>query len=108
MSRTTLSEIPVQEIFPGFKGRMIHSENMTIAHWNIDEGCELPEHSHPHEQIVNMQEGELEMTIGGKNMVLKAGDIFVIPRNVIHSGKALTAVKVMDVFSPVREDYQIK
>ena len=108
MSHIKLSDIPVQEIFPGFKGKMIHSENMTIAHWNIDEGRVLPEHSHFHEQIINMQEGELEMTIGGENMVLKAGDIFVIPGNVVHSGKALTNVKVMDIFSPVREDYQLK
>ncbi len=105
MAQHKLSDIEVQEIFPGFKGKMIHSDKMTLAYWNIDNGCILPLHSHPHEQVVNMLEGKLEMTIGNETMVLEKGDCYVIPSNVEHEGKALTDCYVLDVFSPVREDY---
>ncbi len=106
MALYNLENIDTKEIFPGFNGKMIHTDSMTIAYWDIDEGCELPEHSHVHEQVVNVLEGELEMTIGGETEILTHGKVFVIPSNVSHSGKALTKVKVVDVFNPVREDYR--
>ena len=47
-----------------------------------------------------------ELTVGAKTRVLEAGDVWVIPGDVAHSGKALTACRVLDVFHPVREDYR--
>ena len=53
------------EVFPGFHGRFVHSAAMTFAWWTIDEGAEVPEHEHPHEQVVNVLEGELALTVDG-------------------------------------------
>ncbi|MBT7124323.1 MAG: cupin domain-containing protein, partial [Gemmatimonadales bacterium] len=66
----------------------------------------LPEHAHPHEQIVNMIEGTYELVIGGESYVLNAGDVLVIPGGVPHGGRSHTACKILDVFSPVREEYR--
>jgi quercetin dioxygenase-like cupin family protein len=101
-----LEVIPVREVFPGFRGQFLHSENMTLAYWSIDADSILPAHSHHHEQVVNMLEGELELVADGIAHTLRAGDVFMIPGNVVHSGRALTSCKVLDVFSPVREDYR--
>jgi quercetin dioxygenase-like cupin family protein len=102
----TLDTLPVREVFPGFHGRFVHSGAMTFAWWTIDEGAAVPEHSHSHEQVVNMLEGELALTVDGVEHVLHAGDVAVIPGGVRHAARALAASRVLDVFAPVREDYR--
>jgi quercetin dioxygenase-like cupin family protein len=79
---------------------------MSVAHVRIEEGAILPEHFHVHEQVTNMIEGQLEMTVNGDTKVCSGGDMVVIPSNVPHSARAITACKLIDVFQPVREDYK--
>lgn len=101
-----LRDIAEREVVPGYRGRFVHSPNMTVAHWNITAGYPLPQHTHLHEQVVNVIEGNLEITVGGETRVLEPGNIVVIPPHVPHSGRALTDCRVIDVFYPVREDYR--
>lgn len=101
-----LADLPVREVFPGFRGQFIHTDAVTLAYWIIDAGSPLPEHSHPHEQVVNMFDGELELTVDGVTRTLRGGDVLAIPGGARHSGRALTEVRVLDVFAPVREDYR--
>ncbi len=101
-----LAEIQPREPMPGFLGKFVHSEFMTFVHWDIEEGAELPVHSHPHEQVANVIKGEFELTIDGETNLLKSGSIAVIPPNAVHSGKALTKCAIIDVFYPIREDYR--
>ena len=101
-----LEEIKEREIVPGFKGRFIHSEKLTIAHWQIKGGSILPDHSHHHEQVINLIEGKFELTIDEKITTLDAGGVAVIPSHISHSGRALTDCYVIDIFYPVREDYK--
>lgn len=95
-----------KELIPGFQAKLIHTENLTIGYFSIKAGSVLPEHSHVHEQISNVLEGELEMTVHKETQILKTGMVMVIPSGAIHSGKALTDCLILDVFSPVREDYK--
>jgi quercetin dioxygenase-like cupin family protein len=98
-------KVETKTVIPGFHGKFAHSKNMTFVLWGIDKGAILPEHSHVHEQVVHVYEGELQVTVAGKTMVLRGGSVGVIPSNAIHSGRALTDCRVMDVFHPLREDY---
>ena len=91
---------------PGFHGRFIHGETVTIVNWDVDAGAVLPEHSHPHEQVSNLLEGEFEMTIDGRTERLQAGSVAVVPSHAVHSGRALSRCRFIDVFQPVREDYR--
>ncbi|MBK7938160.1 MAG: cupin domain-containing protein [Lewinellaceae bacterium] len=90
----------------GFHARMIHTDNMTLAYVDVDEGADLPEHAHVHEQVLNLLEGRFELIVGGQAHLLEAGDVFAIPSNVPHSGKAHTRCRILDVFNPVREDFR--
>ena len=101
-----VSSLPTRELIPGHSGRFIHSAHTTHVYWQIEAGAVLPEHSHPHEQIVNMLEGTYELVVGGERFVLSAGEVLVIPGGVIHGGRAHTACRILDVFSPVREEYR--
>lgn len=106
MAFIDLNELPYRDLLPGFHVKFVHSETMTFAHWDIEPGALLPEHSHPHEQVCNVISGEFELIIDGESQVLRAGGVGVIPGNAMHSGRALTRSHVIDVFHPVREDYQ--
>ena len=101
-----LSKIEEKEIFPGYFGKLIHGEKITWAFWRVNKGSEVAEHSHPHEQMMHVIEGEFNFTLDGNSMIYTAGDVVHIPSNVSHSGKALTDCKLMDVFSPAREEYK--
>ena len=106
MAFLKVEDLASREQIPGFHGRFIHADHVTIVHWKIDAGAELPEHSHPHEQVSNLLEGAFDMTIDGTESRLTAGSVAVVPSNVVHSGRAVTACRFIDVFQPVREDYR--
>ena len=57
MKINDLASLPSREVFPGYTGRFIHAENMTIAYWRIKANHPLPEHSHHHEQVVHVVKG---------------------------------------------------
>ncbi len=97
-------EILSRELFPGVNAKLIHTDNLTIAHVAIDKGAVVPEHSHVHEQIINVIEGTFEMVINGVKKIAGAGYVGVVPSNVKHAVTAITDGKIIDVFSPTRED----
>ena len=99
-----LKEINQKEPVPGFKGRFVHADNFTIAYWTVEQGAELPEHSHLHEQYTQVLEGQFKLTVGEETKVYKPGIAVTIPSMVPHQGIALTNCRIMDVYSPVRED----
>lgn len=100
-----LDAVKSQEIVPGYQAKFVHSDSMTIAYWDIKAGNCLPSHSHMHEQIMTLLDGEFELTVAGEPHHMVAGDVVVIESNVEHSGRSITDCRAMDVFSPVREDY---
>jgi len=108
MTAIKLSEINEIEIIPGYFVKLIHSERMTIANFRIKAGAPAPLHTHIHEQICNVLDGEFELTVGGVKHTMSAGTSVVIPPDVPHSGVAITDCRVMDVFSPSREDYRFE
>ncbi len=95
-----------REVVPGYRARFIHSEHTTHAYWEIDPDVPLPEHAHPHEQIVNVLDGTIVLRVAGTDHELHGGDCLVIPGGVPHSAVARTPCRVLDVFSPVREEYR--
>ncbi|MGN6103356.1 MAG: cupin domain-containing protein [Devosia sp.] len=100
------ASLPEREVIPGFHGRFVSSERMTFALWRLDTGALLPAHEHPHEQVVNVFSGELEMTMNGETCRLTAGMMLIIPSGVRHEGRVIAEASVLDVFAPVREDYR--
>lgn len=101
-----LNQLPVRELFPGLRARLVHSDRVTHSWVDVDAGATFPEHQHPHEQIVNVLEGELEIVVEGQTHRLTPGMVYVIPPNVKHSGRGVTKCRVLDTFAPVRDDYK--
>ncbi|MCP4220663.1 MAG: cupin domain-containing protein [bacterium] len=106
MSYIELDKIEAKEIVPGFRARFVHTLNMTFAYWDIDEGAALPDHSHHHEQVATVLEGRFSFNLDGENKEVGPGDVVTIPPNVMHSGKAVTPCRILDVFHPMRPEYK--
>ncbi|MHB8756214.1 MAG: cupin domain-containing protein [Candidatus Acidiferrales bacterium] len=95
----------VIERLPGWHGRYFHSANMTFAHYDFTRGSSIHEHLHPQEEVYEVIEGELEVTIDGATQIARAGLVAIIPGNTRHSVKALTDGRVIIVDFPARHDF---
>ena len=93
-------------IFPGVQSAMEHSAQISYGCVTLKEGVTVPEHSHPHEQWTYILEGQMEFILNGEKQLLLPGMGAFIAANVLHGAFAVTACKVIDVFTPVREDYR--
>jgi len=105
MGFVKIKDLPELEITKGIRAHAVTTDTISVLHVILDGGAILPEHSHYHEQVVNVIEGELELTVSGEIYILKPGNVMVLEPNVIHSGRALTECKVIDIFHPFRKDF---
>ncbi len=94
------------ELVPGARARTPYGQNLMLSYLELDEGCVIPMHKHPHEQGGMLIEGEMELTIGTETRRCVPGDMFIIPPHTLHSDQPVGgSAVVLDIFSPVREDY---
>lgn len=92
----------VKEPRPGWKGRFFHSGHMTFAYYAVAAGASVQEHAHSNDEVWNVLEGQLEVTIAGITRVVGPGNAAVVPPNTPHAVTALTDVRAIVVDHPVR------
>jgi len=91
--------------FPGVRMHTTEAEKMTLSVVDLEPHAVIPEHSHPHEQIGYMVDGEFEFIIGGKSHHVSPGQIWRIPGGVPHKVIAgERPARAIDVFFPIRDD----
>jgi quercetin dioxygenase-like cupin family protein len=102
-----LSALPARAILDGsIRGHYAHLPRMTIGEVRLDAGTVVPMHTHPHEQITYVIDGQFEFTVGGETTMLGPGMAVLIPGGAPHGGRTLSECLVIDVFSPARDDYR--
>lgn len=84
---------------------MGYDDKIMLVHVAFDRGGIGPVHKHIHSQVTYVQKGKFEVTIGDETQILKEGDGFYIPPNVLHGAICLEDGELLDVFSPIREDF---
>jgi unsaturated pyranuronate lyase len=95
------------EIFPGVRIHTAAGEKMMLSFVEFAPHAVVEPHSHPHEQMGLLLEGELTFVIGDETNVVRPGEMWRIPGGVIHSATAGDRpVKALDVFYPIRDDYR--
>ena len=93
-------------IFPGVDIFTTAGDGLMLSLVELEPHAVVEPHSHPHEQMGLLLEGELTFTIGGETQVVKPGEMWRIPGGVTHTCVAGDqATKALDVFHPIREDY---
>jgi quercetin dioxygenase-like cupin family protein len=98
------AQLNVVQRLPGWRGRGFNSPSMTFVHYEFDAGASIHQHHHMQEEVWNVIEGELEVTIDGMVQVAGPGMIAIAPPNTPHSLRALTAGRAIVVDTPLRFD----
>jgi quercetin dioxygenase-like cupin family protein len=84
---------------------LVHGDRTLLGEFKLDKGAVVPMHSHPHEQTGYVVSGHMEFTIGDEHFDAAPGTSWCIPSNVQHGVTVLEDTLVVEVFSPVREEY---
>jgi quercetin dioxygenase-like cupin family protein len=99
-----ISSLKVIERLPGWYGRYFHSPNMTFAHYDFKRGASIHEHFHAQEEVYEVVEGELEVTIDGAVEIARPGVVAIVQSNARHSVKALSDGRAIIVDYPLRRE----
>lgn len=91
----------------GITRQVFSGKNSMLALNEIAPGTTPNLHSHPHEQLVYIVDGDVDFVVGDQVLPMKTGDMVVVPSNVPHSlkNKGAKACLNLDVFSPIRDEY---
>lgn len=96
----------LEDLGGGIKRKVLaYHENLMVVEVHFEEGAIGEIHSHPHEQITYILDGEFQFTIGDEKKVVKAGDTTFKEPNVLHGAICLKAGRLLDIFTPHREDF---
>ena len=94
-------------MLPGLTRRTLaQSPSMMMCEFKFESNVTIPLHTHPHEQVGYLVDGQIEMTINGDKYKLSKGDSYCAPSNVPHGVYTLSPSVIVDTFYPPREDYK--
>ena len=83
----------------------IHGERITVARVHLAKGAVVPRHSHSNEQISMPERGKVRFMFDDGDQLVESGQVLTIPPNMAHAVEALEDSIVVDLFSPIREDW---
>ncbi len=108
MSAFGLNEQIEREELGGGVSRKIlkYGGKLMLVEVTMEKGGVGAAHVHPHEQISYIAKGSFEFTVGGEKQVVKTGDSLYVAPNVEHGTLSLEdGSVVVDIFTPIREDF---
>lgn len=109
MTTLRYDEMPAEQIREGAERRIGYTDNLMIAVIDFHDGPKDkpdPPHSHTHEQVSYVVEGEVLFVMEGQEVHLRPGDVFLVPSGKPHTIQQLTEhVRLVDCFTPIREDF---
>jgi mannose-6-phosphate isomerase-like protein (cupin superfamily) len=105
-----LESTPAEKLRAGQERRILHTRDLMTVVLDIDGGpfaAADPYHSHPHQQITYLAEGEILFLAEGQEPVrMTAGDLFAVPSGIPHAIQLLSKrARLVDTFNPIREDF---
>ncbi|HEX9486959.1 MAG TPA: cupin domain-containing protein [Gemmatimonadales bacterium] len=101
-------DLPREAVNDRLSRRLITGDRIMLAHVYLKQGCVVPKHSHENEQLTYILEGALRFRVGedgAEEIVVRAGEVLLLPSNLPHEAHALEDTLDVDVFSPPREDW---
>ncbi|HYJ89993.1 MAG TPA: cupin domain-containing protein [Pyrinomonadaceae bacterium] len=100
-------DMPKERVSDKLERRLITGDRMMLAHVYLEKGCIVPKHSHENEQLTYILDGALRFWLGEEEeeVIVRSGEVLVIPSNVPHKAEALEDTLDVDIFSPPRHDW---
>jgi len=99
------ADIPFEPITPAVSRKYVTGDRVTIAQFELKKDGIIPRHSHENEQLTMVMSGALRFTFADREVVVGPGDIIQMPAWLEHGVDVLEDSVVIDVFSPVRQDW---
>ena len=100
------TSVPIEQIADGIERQMIWGERLMVCRLRFAPGVVTAVHSHPHEQFTLVASGRVLFTIEDQVREVSAGDVLHFPPGVRHGATMLDQeVVLIDIFSPIREDF---
>jgi len=84
---------------------MGYNDSLMLARASFEENAIGYTHSHPHAQLAYVESGAFEFTVGDETTMLKKGDCAYVPPGVEHGAVCHESGVLLDIFSPLREDF---
>ena len=102
------NEIPWEDVGNGIQRQIFgHDDRVMLVKARFEKGGVGSLHQHPHSQVTYVESGVFEMTIGNEKKIIRKGDGYYVPPNIMHGCVCLEAGMLVDAFSPHREDFLI-
>ena len=102
-----VSDLPVLPIWDAVTARVVEGQTMTFSIVELAPNAPVARHQHPQEQMGVVLTGTLRFTVGDETRDLHPGDTYAIPGGTVHTAvSGPDGAVVVDVFSPVRDDWR--
>ncbi len=101
-------DVELEHLNPLLDRQIVVGEEVMVARVLLKKGAHVPMHHHVNEQITYILEGALKFSIGGREIVVHAGEVLCIPPDLPHEAWAVEDTVDLDVFHPPREDWMNK
>lgn len=99
-------DVPIEDVDPGIKRQILgHNDELMLVKAIFESGAEGYQHEHYHSQVTYVESGVFDVTIDGVTKRQAAGDSYFIPPHVMHGAICVEAGVLLDMFSPIREDF---
>ena len=98
-------EVPKENVTPVIARQLVTGVSAMAGMITLQKGSYVPKHSHVSEQLTYVIEGSLRFLIDGKEIMVNAGEILVIPAWMPHEATAVEHTVELDIFSPIRQDW---
>jgi quercetin dioxygenase-like cupin family protein len=98
-------DVEREQLNPHIDREMVVGDKIMLARVLMKKGAHVPLHQHHNEQVTYILEGSLKFNVGGKEIVVRAGEVLCIPPNMPHEAWAEEDTVDLDVFTPPREDW---
>lgn len=81
------------------------SAELMVVAFTFEKGAEGALHHHPHVQATYAEAGQFVLVMDGRETLIGPGDSLVIPANAVHGCRCLAAGRLIDTFTPRRDDF---
>jgi quercetin dioxygenase-like cupin family protein len=100
-----LMDLTAEPLNPQMTRRMLWGERLMAAYLEFKKGCVVPVHQHDNEQLTHCISGLMRFTLDDRQLLLRPGEVLLIPGGVTHGAEMLEDTVEMDFFSPPRQDW---
>ena len=98
-------EIALDKVTEMLSRKVVSGEREMLVQVYIKRGCLVPMHAHDSEQMTYVLQGALKFLVAGEEITVREGEVLLIPSGVTHQAEALEDTFELDVFSPIRTEW---